>query len=292
MAWGFQRLSQLARRAARVTAPLSMVGFLATSPVAAGHDVFHIFSPTVEAGHWDVEALSAFAFKRPVPEVGEHAAPRAAAELGVHAGVTDFWMAKLALGAEREEGGSLALTAVALENVFRFTRTARGPVDFAWFTAVGAGLGSESTNAVEFGPIVSYAAGPTSLVLNPFFEKTFGKNHEEGIAFTYAWRLAHQIARQLSVGLEGYGEIENIGNAPDVQHQVHRIGPVLYLGSLHGAQSSPHGHGASASTVGGHDHNAHAGQGLGEWRAEIGVLFGLTEATPGTALKLNVGLEF
>jgi len=31
---------------------------------------------------------------------------------------------------------------------------------------------------------------------------------------------------------------------------------------------------------------------LGEWHAEIGVLFGLTEAAPDTALKLNFGLDF
>ena len=268
------------------------VGSMTVAPVQASQSVFHIFTPTVEAGHWDVEALTAFNWGRPAAEGAEKAPPRAAVELGVHAGVTEFWMAKLALGAEREEGGSLALTSIALENVFRFSREARAPLDFAWFTAVGAGLGSGATNTIEFGPIVSFTAGRASLVLNPFFEKTFGENREEGIAFTYAWRLAYQVAHQLSVGIEGYGEVENLGNAPHFQDQVHRIGPVLYLGTLHGAHSSSKGHGAHNSVANGHLHHEHAKQGHGEWHAEIGVLFGLTEATPDTALKLNVGLEF
>ncbi len=217
--------------------------------------------------------------------------PRVALELGVHAGVTEFWMAKLALSADQEDGGEFALTGIGFENVFRFSREARGPLDFAWFTAVGAGLDSGATNAVEFGPIVSVSSGSVSLVLNPFFEKTFGENREDGIAFTYAGRLTYELASQLNVGIEAYGEVENLGNAPHVRDQVHRIGPVLYLGTLHGAHSSSHGHSAHSHVSDGHDHK-HAKHGHSEWHAEIGFLFGLTQATPDAALKLNVGLEF
>lgn len=278
---------------ARVAAFLfaTIVTSVTVAPVQASQNVFHIFTPTVEAGHWGVEAVAGFNWGRPSSEGAEKPPPRMAVELGLHAGLTEFWMSKLALGVE-EDGGSLAVTSIALENVFRFSRVASAPLDFAWFTALGAGLESGSTNVVEFGPIVSYTVGPASLVLNPFFEKTFGENREEGIAFTYAWRLAYQVSHKLSVGVEGYGEIENLGNTPPVRDQIHRIGPVLYLGTLHGAHSSSRGHGAHNSVAGGHHHREYAGRGHGEWHAEIGVLFGLTEATPDTALKLNVGIEF
>lgn len=264
---------------------------MAAAPAHAGHDVFHIFTPVVEAEHWGVEALSAYQWGLPAAEEEEGAPPRVALELGVHAGVTEFWMAKLALSADQEDGGEFALTGIGFENVFRFSREARDPLDFAWFTAVGAGLDSGATNAVEFGPIVSVSSGSVSLVLNPFFEKTFGENREDGIAFTYAGRLTYELASQLNVGIEAYGEVENLGNAPHVRDQVHRIGPVLYLGTLHGAHSSSHGHSAHSQVSDGHDHK-HAKHGHSEWHAEIGFLFGLTQATPDAALKLNVGLEF
>ena len=166
-----------------------------------------------------------------------------------------------------------------------------GPLRTSPGSRLSAQAQSGATNTIEFGPIVSFTAGRASLVLNPFFEKTFGENREEGIAFTYAWRLAYQVAHQLSVGIEGYGEVENLGKAPHFQDQVHRMGPVLYFGTLHGVHSSSKGHGAHNSVASGHLHHEQAKQSRGEWHAEIGVLFGVTKATPDTALKLNVGLE-
>ena len=286
----------------------------------AGHDVFHIFTPVVEKGHWGFEALSTFQAGLPKHaghdedeeeaehEEHGHTAVRAAHEFALHGAVTDFWMAKLALGIARAPGDSYAATTLALENVFRLTPRARGALDFAWFTSVSAGLESGASHAVEFGPVVSLDAGKVSIVLNPFFEKTFGENREEGIAFAYGWRATHEIADKLAVGVEGYGEVETIGNAPDAAEQVHRIGPVLYLGHMHGArrhahgaspqhagQSAGHGHHHGAGPHEGHEHEAHNQAGsnhAGDWHAEVGVLFGLTEATPDAALKINVGADF
>ncbi|MEQ1711504.1 MAG: hypothetical protein ABL908_08880 [Hyphomicrobium sp.] len=269
--------------------------------VRAGHDVFHIFSPEVEAGSWGVEALSTFQRGLPRHPDGDghvgHVPVRAGHEIALHSGVTDFWMAKLALGLAREDGESYTATSLALENVLRLTAAARGPVDLAWFTAVSAGLESGATNAVEFGPIVSFDHGPFAVVLNPFLEKSFGENRESGIAFAYAVRASYEIAERLSVGVEMYGEIENIGNAPPRSEQTHRIGPVLYLGHMHGARRHLH---APEAVHGGHHGHAHAeshGSARGQsaasdWHAEVGVLFGLTQASPDAALKINLGTDF
>ncbi|MBL8564181.1 MAG: hypothetical protein JNM89_00520 [Hyphomicrobiaceae bacterium] len=271
---------------------------LAAPRADAGHNVFHIFTPAVEAGHQGFEALTGFNMGLPAADPAEeHGSVRAAHEIAYHRGVTDFWMTKIAFGIERESGGDYQLTSVASENVFRFTSAPSGPLDFGWFTAVSAGLASGESNSVEFGPIVSLSSGPVALVLNPFLEKTFGENREEGIAFAYAWRATYEIAERLSVGIEGYGEIENLGHAPPAAEQVHRIGPVLYLGHVHGARHGAeeaghlagHGHGAHESGV--HGMAGHDGE-APDWHAEVGVLFGLTEATPDAALKVNIGADF
>ena len=249
-------------------------------PAEASESVFHIFTPSVEAGAWGVEALSAFSTGLAASD--EHAALRAAHELAIHTGVNDFWMAKLALGFEKPSGDEYAITSIALENVFRFNRAHAGAFDAAWFTAISAGIDDDASNAIEFGPVVSMSEGPVSLVLNPFLEKTFGDNREPGIAFSYGWRATYRIADTFSIGLEGYGAIEDIAHHSAFEEQIHRMGPVLYLGHVHG---DAHGiHGAA--------HDAHGHDDEPEWHGEIGVLFGLTDATDDATIKFNAGADF
>ena len=256
----------------------------------AGHEIFHLFTPMIEKGHWGIEFNSGF--QTGFPDHGddaERADVRAAHEVDIHTDVTDFWMAKLALDFEREAGDDYAFTAIASENVFRLDKWTPRFFDAAWFTALSAAIDSEATNSVEFGPVLSLTSGSTALVLNPFFEKTFGQNREDGIAFTYAWRATYTFNEHLSIGVEGYGEVENIGNAPPADEQVHRVGPVLYLGPMHGAPNHPasqHAHGTGVEDQAS-AHNEEA-----EWFGEIGVLFGLTDSTADTAVKLNAGVHF
>lgn len=269
-------------------ASLALAGLSAT-PAAAGHNIFHIFTPAVEAGAWGAEALSAF--HAGLPPASEHASVRAAHELAVHTGVNDLWMTKLALGIERPAGGDYEVTSIASENVFRFTPKAHAAVDAAWFTAIEAGVASDAANAVVFGPIVSVAQGPVAVMLNPFFEKTFGRNREDGVAFAYGWRATYQISDALSFGVEGYGAVENLGNAPPVSDQVHRVGPVLYFGHVHGNPDGIHGPEHTKHGHAMHDAEHHGGK-QPEWHGEFGILFGLTDATPDAAIKFNIGADF
>lgn len=257
-------------------------------PAAAGHSIFHIFTPSIESGAWGIEALSAFNTGLPVG--GDHAPLRAAHELAVHTGVTDYWMSKLALGFDKPNSDSYQLNTVALENVFRLFAPTNSQFDAAWFTAVSAGINADATNAIEFGPVISFGNGPVGVVINPFLEKTFGENREPGIALSYGWRVTYKISELLSLGAEGYGAVEDLGNAPAARDQIHRIGPVLYLGHVHGASDGIHGaqhdaHGAGNGHAPSHDRHP-------EWHGEIGVLFGLTEATDDAAIKLNIGADF
>lgn len=268
------------------------------SGAIAGHDVFHVFTPVVEKGHWGLEVINAF--QRGLAHHddegdGGHKPVRAAHEVALHGGLSDLWMTKLALGLGREDGGSVQVTSVASENVLRMSKEAYGPIDFAWFTAVSAGLASGATNTIEVGPIVSFEHGRFAVVLNPLFEKSFGDNREAGVAFVYAVRASYEISDRLSVGMEAYGEIENIANAPPLGEQTHRLGPVVYLGHMHGARrhhdGSANGHGGDH----GHDRDHGVAQHTsptGDWHAEVGVLFGLTQASPDAALKINFGTDF
>jgi hypothetical protein len=76
------------------------------------------------------------------------------------------------------------------------------------------------------------------------------------------------VNERLALGIEGYGVIPNIGNAPGIDFQEHRIGPVIYYDTeMPGAKKI----------------------GL---ELDAGILFGLTEATPDVTGKVNAGLVF
>lgn len=277
-------------------ATVCVAALACAAPARAGHDIFHIFSPRVAQGEWAVEAISGIHFGLPRAARHEgtedddggahahddhgHAPVRAAHELAVHLDVTDTWMAKAALGLERASGGDYDVTYVALENVFRLTRWRPAAFDAAWFTALSAGL-NDTPDAIEFGPVLQLETGPISWVFNPFLEKTFGDNREPGIALSYGWRASTEIADSISIGVEGFGAVENLGNAPPAGEQIHRVGPVLYLGEVHGHE----GHAAGSHGAGKHAHGP-------EWHGEVGVFFGLTDATPDAALKLNIEAHF
>jgi hypothetical protein len=138
-------------------------------------------------------------------------------------GITDFWMVKALLAIERPEDESYRTTAAIVENTFEFLNARKsGGLGLAWWTGLGVGLNEEQANAVAFGPIVRLGAGPTSLLLNPFLEKTFGRNHDEGIAFLYGWQHKHELRKGTWFGVEGFGTMPSFSsNAPER----HRIGP-------------------------------------------------------------------
>jgi hypothetical protein len=177
-------------------------------------------------------------------------------------GLTDTWMIKAYLVLERPFAGHHRGTAGAIENTFELLNAKKsGGFGLAWWTGLAAALDDEETNAVSFGPIVRIGSGPTSLVLNPFIEKTFGRNREEGMAFVYGWQLKHEVRKSFWIGVEGFGKLPDIGGHSSGGDE-HRAGPVLTYEFEVGDKRS--------LTV------------------EGGVQFGVTDATPDRAVKLQV----
>ena len=127
----------------------------------------------------------------------------------------------------------------------------------------------DESNAVTFGPIVQLGHDKASLILNPYFEKSFGKNHEEGIEFTYQWQAKASMNERFGLGIEGYGVIPDIANSPGIDFQEHRIGPVLY-----------------------YQHELRGGEKERTLELEADILFGLTEATPDVTGKVNAAFVF
>ncbi len=120
-------------------------------------------------------------------------------------GITDIWQVKGFVAFDRLDHQGYEAVAGVVENTFAILDAKKsGGLGLAWFTGIAVSLIDRETNALIYGPILRLGAGPTSLVLNPFLETTFGRN-EEGTALLYAWQLKHEARKGLFLGLEGYG---------------------------------------------------------------------------------------
>jgi hypothetical protein len=179
-------------------------------------------------------------------------------------GITDIWQVKSFLAFDRQDNEGYEPVGVVVENTFAILDAKKsGGLGLAWFTAIGASLIDRETNAIVYGPILRLGTGPTSLVLNPFIETTFGQN-EEGTALLYAWQLKHEVRKGLFLGVEGYGRNPDITGGEGAER--HRIGPFTAFEFD-----------------------------VGEKRTltfETGVLFGLTEETADTTVRAQISLTF
>lgn len=192
---------------------------------------------------------------------------RSAHDQSLDYGLRDWWRLSGVLKVENPQDVDFRIARTAVENLFVLrTIDDKRPhgVGFGWFTAVEASLHPDTTNSLIFGPIVTLKADKLSLTANPFLERTFGRNHVEGLALAYGWNAKYEVREGFAIGVEGFGLIEHLGNAPPWSDQEHRIGPAIFteIALTKDFKITP----------------------------DIGLLFGLTPATPDVAIKLNIGI--
>lgn len=238
---------------------------LAVQPMAAMGHTFDVKQPEVVAGAIDIGLDSTF--QRGVPHARGADLIRNAFEQSIDYGALPWWKVSAVLKLEKPEQRDARPNAVALENILVLKALREGQaIDTAvgWFSGIDVSIHAETTNVALFGPILSLKADKLAITVNPFLEKTFGRNREEGIALNYGWHAKYELRHGLAVGVEGFGVVENLGDAPPWQEQEHRLGPAVFA-------EVPITKDFSIAP-------------------DVGLLFGLTRATPDVALKLNVGI--
>lgn len=161
---------------------------------------------------------------------------------------------------------------VGAEMQLRFGK-ARPGFDFGWYSSVDVHVSDQETNTFTFGPIIQFGDDKLSLTLNPFLQKTFGENRTEGLDFTYGVMAKREIKEGMAIGIEAYGTIPDAGSGTPVAFQEHRIGPVLYFERDFGQPKTKGGQQPKAAL-------------------DIGVYFGMTEATPDVTGKAKLSLTW
>ena len=198
--------------------------------------------------------------------------------------VTDRWMFSTALSAD-EHDKDFDVSSVEAELQYELIEREENGLGLAFLGAYGFATRSGEADEIEFGPIVELASGKALLTTNTFFTSQVGDNREtDGLGFEYGWRAQYGLAKKWGVGVEMFGEIEDLSHAGSFNDQQHSIGPTLFF--------SPGGDDDNGNGNGNHNNNKLAGPAKAEFSMNVGVQLGLTDLTSDTALKFQGALEF
>ena len=259
---------------------------MSTAQTAVAQTTFHVKEFDFDKGSWVFETINAGMNGFPV----RADRVRSGHELGLGYGVTSWWLPKILLSFETPVDDSLHVQRVLFENIFKLKNLAEGKDGFgvAWFQSVEGALRRDETNATLFGPILTGQLGKFSASVNPFLEKTFGQNRENGMSFVWAVQGRYEIADKIKIGIESYGTVPEIGGRSTGAGTQHRFGPVLIVETELGGMA----HGGRHGTAAGHSVKTAGSKEPAHAEIEFGVLFGTTDATPDLTGKVNMHIKF
>lgn len=299
-----QHLACTVAVSAIATAGLTLAG---TKPVLAE---FEIQEAGIEKGEVELEYRGAYHWGLPksepegeaagnadeeeqgaVEEEGEEVPLRQSHDFEMQMGITDWWMISTTLGTVVPEGGSWIAESVELETQFQFIKRNGNGIALSFATGYGWATQGETANEVEFGPIMEFAAGKFLLTTNTFFSRQMGEFAEtSGFGFEYGWRGEYDFAKHWGVGVEMFGEIEDLSNPGSFNDQEHSIGPTLFW------QPGGDDDDEEVGDVGEDDDDNGKGNApkpaSTEFSMNIGYQFGLTDVTSDGALKFQGSLAF
>lgn len=263
-----------------LTALLAAAAVLSASPADAG--TFDIKGVEVTKGEAELGINSTFFHGFPA----NADTIRHSTEYGLAYGLLDWWKVGLKANFDKPIGDDYQPVSIGVEQITVLKKFEKG-FGIAWYSSVDLSLVNDSPDTTTSGPVFQFGTDKTSLTLNPFFVRSYGQSKTPGTDLSYGWQVKHELREGFSLGIEGYGYIANLKNAPGTDFQEHRIGPVLYFERE--LKRDPSG----ITPVKGGLKDASGGSGESpKLQFEAGVLFGLTDGTQDVAFKLKGGLVY
>jgi len=250
-----------APRCALVSLSLGISVFMLASQPASAQ--FYVRSPDVKKGEIALEEHGAI-YSGP----GEDERRRQTHEVEGKYGLTDRW-ALIVEGFFRQDiGENIEAREFELGAQYEIIERHGDGLGFAFRTIYEFALQSGEPDEILFGPLAKYVIGPDSAAINAFFIGQLGDEAEiDSLELKVNWRLKHELNEKWALGIEGYGEIEDLSHAGTFDDQKHRIGPVAYF------------------EIGGHD-------GKPKWEFDFGTLFGISDATSDVTYKFDAEVKF
>jgi hypothetical protein len=202
-------------------------------------------------------------------------------------GLTNRLLFSTTLGTDEPLEDDFDLSSVELELLYELVDLNANGVRFGLAFIGGYGFATRSGEAdeLEFGPIMELGSGGFLLTTNTFFSSQVGDNREtDGLGFEYGWRAQQRIAKKWAIAAEMFGEIEDLSNAGSFDDQPHSLGPtLLYIPGEDDDEGGGNGEDDEDRVAEGPEM---------EISLNVGVQFGLTDATSDTAVKFQGALGF
>lgn len=195
---------------------------------------FNIQEAGIEKGEVDIEYRGAYHWGVPQGAVANENANDLVQshEIELQMSITNWWLIQITAGSDQPLGEDLQSSAVEIETEFALLKRHGDGLALSFQGGYAQALNhgeqvNGAPNEFAFGPIVEVAKGPFVLTLNPLFTKQVGTfSDQEGLGFDYGWRAEYNCAKHWGIGVEMFGEIEDLANAGPFNNQVHSIGPL------------------------------------------------------------------
>jgi hypothetical protein len=267
------------------TAGLTLAG---TKPVLAE---FEIQEAGIEKGEVELEYRGAYHWGLPQVEEDEEVPLRQSHDFEMQMGITNWWMLSATLGTVVPEGEDWQTESVEVENEVQFIKRHGDGIAFSFDVEYAAATQRDEPNEIQFGPIFEFSLGNFLLTTNTFFGRQLGEfADQEGLGLEYGWRAEYDFgkSKKWGVGVEMFGEIEDLANAGSFNDQNHSIGPTLFFKPGEAEDDDD-----EAGDVGEDDEAKGAPQPpKAEFSMNVGYQFGLTDVTSDGALKFQGSLAF
>ena len=238
---------------------VGLLTLFATSPVHASYKVYY---PQVVKGESEIE-VRGYVYYDKDPSIDN----MQSFKVGAGHSFTDYWFTEVYAEVNKPAGfSSYTVGTYEWENIFQLTEAGKYWADFGFGVEYAYAAKSTEPNAWELMPIVQKQVGRQLFTLNVPFTYETGNNADHTWKLEYAWQYKWLGNPALEFGIEGYGQLGAVSNWDPTSQQLHQIGPSLF---------------GKIKTAPGH-----------AWQYQLGMLFGLTTASPEMTLYGNLEYEF
>jgi len=173
------------------------------------------------------------------------------------------WLTEAVAEVESEAGEDPEVTELAWENVFQLTEQGQYWADVGLLAEFAYSLEDGGANALEIGLLGQKESGRNQARVNLLFERDLESGAE--VEVKYRWQYRYRLGELAEPGIEMYGSVGEWGDTGSFSDHEQQLGPALF---------------GRIRTAG------------GAFRYEAGVLFGLTDVTPGTTVRFLLEYEF
>ena len=230
---GKVQINPIFRSVKRLAVVTTVWAIATTNPAFAE---FQIQEAGIEKGEVELEYRGAYHWGVPrVTDANENANDLVQShEIELQMGINDWFLIQVTGGFDQPLHENLQASSVEIEPEFALLKREGDGVavsfQFGYSQAINHGEQvAGNPNEFAFGPIVEVAKRPFLLTLNPLFTRQIGTfADQEGLGFDYGWRGEYDFAKHWGVGVEMFGEIEDLANAGPFNSQVHSLGPTLF----------------------------------------------------------------